>query len=247
MSSDPRNRPGCCSLFSQFPFVALLGAGAAVASAILTPSGINLITALVASGGLPLPADIVAIGVTALTAVTGVTLGLASLTVVLSFFSREQLRQSCCLSCLGRIIGFLWSATFPRLIAFLVACLLVVHLVLLVAYGAILAIIFLFNTILCPQIGKLEEIFGDIRATASRAGQDVDLPDNPIRALCAVAKAGQMTTIYLVAGEILFAISAGAMLMSLGGTIAFNVMHNRAARIERNDNKVAAAAAAAAP
>lgn len=227
-------RAGFCGLLSQLPFVALFGAAAAIASAILSPSGIVLISTIVSSGGLPLPSDIRGVGETALTAVTGVTLGLAALTVVLSFFSREQLRDNCCCKGLGMVLGFLWTVTFPRIIAFFVGCLLVVHLVLLVAYGAILAIIFLFNAILCPQLSKLEDIFADITDTASRAGQDIDLPANPIVALCDAAKAGQMTTIYLVAGEILFAIATGAMLMSLGGTIAFNVLSKRTARAERN-------------
>lgn len=236
------DRPGICGLASQLPFVALLGFAAAIASAILSPSGITLIESLLSSGGLPLPSDLAAIGATALSAITGVTLGLASLVVVLSFYSREQLRQSCCLRSLDCVLGFMWTVTFSRIVAFFVACLLVIHLVLLVAYGAILAIIFLFNAILCPQLGKLEDIFSDVTAKASSAGQDIDVPANPIKALCDVASRGQQITIFLVAGEILFAIAVGAMLMSLGGTIAYNVLGKRAARAERT-HKVSASVA----
>jgi hypothetical protein len=242
---DGSERAGLCSLLSQLPYVALIGFAAAVASAILAPNGVFLVTRLTTTGALPLPTELVQIGVTALDALTGITLGLASAAVVLSFFSREDLRTGCCLKGTGRFIGFMWTVTLPRIATFFVFCIHVIHLVLLVAYGAILAIIFLFNTILCPQIDKLSEVLQTASNKASSAGQDLDVPDNPVKALCDLAASGLQPTVNLVAGEVLFAIATACMLMSLGGTIAYNVMHKRGVRADKRASKASIKAASA--
>lgn len=232
-----------CSMFSQFPYIALIGFAAAVASAALAPNGVFLVTQLTASGSLPLPAELTEIGVTALDALTAITLGLASLCVFLSFLSREDLRKGCHINFFGPFLGFLWSVTLARLATFFVFCIHVIHLVLLVAYGAILAIIFLFNVILCPSLDELVDIFKSATSKANDAGASVEAPPNPLEALCDLASSGFESVVYLVAGEVLFGIATACMLMSLGGTIAYNVISKRGVRADKKAKALAKATA----
>jgi hypothetical protein len=239
------------SLFLQLPFVAICGFILAIASSAVAPNGVALVSLLASSGAVPLPAGLVSIGGTALSSIAGLTLCLAVVSVVLSFFSREDFRQKAKalavkfvsrkgrslrwpVDKLGRLLRFMWSVTIARVTTICVFIIHIIHLVLLVAYGAILTVIFIFDNLLCPELAQLEEVFKLASDTARAQGNvAADAPENPAQILCNIAAAGLRPTVTLVTGEILFAIATACMLGSLGGTIAFNVLSKRSLRAEK--------------
>lgn len=225
----------CFELFTQLPFIALAGFIFAVAAAALAPNGIAVVTRLTESGAIPLPGGLVGVSIDALNALTAITLSLATTAIVLSFHSRDDLRvlrdKSRPIWALGRYIEVLWSVPFSRALATAIFVIHIIHLVLLVAYGGITAIMFLFNGILCPKLDELQGVFklasDEYKATTPDGEFLLDVPENPARVLCNLSAAGSMPLANLVAAEVLFGLSTACLMMSLGGTMANTIMSER--------------------